>query len=90
MSPRCANDAVLPRAVSGRGTVMRYAVNHQAWATALRDPFVVATVELAEQPGLRLRSNVVGCAPEALHTTPEQLAQIELTYRANAQSCVRR
>ncbi len=67
MCPRCASDAVLPRAVSGRGTVMSYTVNQQAWTPELKDPFVVAIIELAEQPGLRLLSNVVGCAPESVH-----------------------
>jgi len=30
-------------------------------------PFVMAIVELEESPRVRLLSNIVGCAPEAVH-----------------------
>lgn len=59
--PRCGGFAVAPRAVSGRGTVASFTVNHQAWTPELKAPYVVAVVELDEQPGLRFVSNVVGC-----------------------------
>ncbi|HEY1394047.1 MAG TPA: OB-fold domain-containing protein, partial [Methylibium sp.] len=62
--PRCGSFDVAPRAVSGRGTVATFTVNHQPWTKDLRLPYVVAIVELAEQAGLRLVTNVVGCAPE--------------------------
>lgn len=62
--PRCASFDVAPRAVSGRGTVASYTVNHQPWTPELTVPYVVAIVELDEQPGLRLLSNVVGCATD--------------------------
>jgi uncharacterized OB-fold protein len=58
---------VAPRAVSGRGSVASFTVNHQRWAPDLPVPYVVAIVELAEQPGLRLLSNIVGGAPEDVH-----------------------
>lgn len=64
--PRCGSTQVGPKPVSGLGTVVTYTVNHQAWAPGLEVPFVVAIVELAEQPGLRFVTNVVG--PEALST----------------------
>lgn len=62
--PRCGGFAVAPRAVSGRGTVASFTVNHQAWTPELKAPYVVAVVELDEQPGLRFVSNVVGCPPD--------------------------
>jgi uncharacterized protein len=62
--PRCASFDVAPRAVSGRGKVASFTVNHQAWTPELTAPYVVAIVELDEQPGLRLLSNVVGCEVE--------------------------
>lgn len=65
--PRCASADVAPRAVSGRGKVMSFTVNQQAWTPELQEPYVVAIVELAEQEGLRLLSNVVGCEPDAVH-----------------------
>ena len=59
--PRCGSFDVAPRAVSGRGKVLSFTVNHQAWTPELKAPYVVAIVELAEQAGLRLVSNIVGC-----------------------------
>lgn len=52
--------------MSGRGTVVSFTVNHQAWAPDLAVPYVVAIVELVEQAGLRFVSNIVGCDPEAV------------------------
>jgi uncharacterized OB-fold protein len=62
--PRCASFDVAPRAVSGRGSVATYTVNHQPWAPDLKEPFVVAMVELEEQAGLRFVTNIVGCRPD--------------------------
>ena len=59
--PRCGSFEVAPRAASGRGKVLSFTVNHQAWTAELKAPYVVAIVELAEQAGLRLVSNIIGC-----------------------------
>ncbi len=64
--PHCASFDVAPRAASGRGSVASYTVNHQAWTPELREPYVVAIVALGEQPGLRLLSNIVGCAVDSV------------------------
>jgi uncharacterized OB-fold protein len=64
--PGCASFDVAPTPVSGCGVVVACTVNHQAWTPELADPYAVAIIELAEQPGLRLLSNVVGCDPEAV------------------------
>lgn len=61
--PRCASFEVGPRAVSGRGSVASFTLNYQQWTPGLEVPFVVAIIELIEQPGLRFLSNVVGCDP---------------------------
>lgn len=61
--PRCASFEVRPRAVSGKGSVASFTLNYQQWTPELEVPFVVAIVELIEQPGLRFLSNVVGCDP---------------------------
>lgn len=63
---RCRSRAVTPTAVSGRGRVVACTVNHQAWYPGWTTPYVVAIVELAEQPGLRLTTNIVGCEPHAV------------------------
>lgn len=65
--PRCLTKYPAPTAVSGRGQVVSFTVNHQPWYPGLAVPFVVAIIELDEQPDLRVTSNVVGCAPESVH-----------------------
>jgi len=57
-------------AVSGRAVVHCYTVNHKQW-TPVPVPYVIAVVELAEQPGLRLTTNIVGCEPGEVHTGME-------------------
>ncbi|HLY56583.1 MAG TPA: OB-fold domain-containing protein [Stellaceae bacterium] len=49
--------------VSGHAVVESFTVNHQAWRPDLAEPYVIAVVELVEQPGLRLTTNIVGCDP---------------------------
>jgi uncharacterized OB-fold protein len=46
--------------VSGLGTVHTFTVNVQPWVSG-QQPYVIAVVELAEQQGLRLTTNIVGC-----------------------------
>ena len=41
-----------------------YTINRRAWVPDLEVPFVLAAVELDEQPGLRLITTLVDCAPE--------------------------
>jgi uncharacterized OB-fold protein len=62
--PHCLSTAVRPRATSGRGLVLTWTVNRQPWYPGLEPPYVVAIVELPEQAGLRLTTNIVGVAPE--------------------------
>lgn len=50
-----------PRAVSGRGHVHSFTVNHHPWEPGVAVPYVVAVVELDEQDGLRLTTNIVDC-----------------------------
>jgi uncharacterized protein len=57
---------VAPRAVSGRGRVATFTINRHAWTAELTHPYVVAIIELVEQPDLRLLSNIVGCDPDAV------------------------
>ncbi|HEX6393853.1 MAG TPA: OB-fold domain-containing protein [Acidimicrobiales bacterium] len=66
--PACHSLEVAPRPVSGRATVWAVTVNHQQWFASLPPPYVVAIVELAEQPGLRMLTNVVGCEPEVVRS----------------------
>ena len=63
--PRCTSRRLTPDPVSGHGTVVTHTVNHQPWGL-LPVPYVIAIVELDEQPGLRLTTNLVGIEPDAV------------------------
>ena len=58
--PYCLSRDVSPQPVSGLGTVVSYTINHQAWNPEVPVPYSIVLVELDEQPGLRLVSNLVG------------------------------
>ncbi|HEY8121399.1 MAG TPA: OB-fold domain-containing protein [Myxococcota bacterium] len=60
--PACLGRALAPEAVSGRATLLSYTVNHHPWMPGFAPPYVIAIVEIDEQPGLRLTTNLVGCA----------------------------
>jgi uncharacterized OB-fold protein len=64
--PRCGGRELAPEAVSGRGEVFSYTVNHQPWDGAA-EPYIIVLVALAEQDGLRLTSNLMGCALDDVH-----------------------
>ncbi len=51
-------------AVSGRATVAAVTINHKQWMPGPEVPYAVAIVEIAEQPSVRLTTNIVGCPPE--------------------------
>lgn len=59
--PSCHSDEVEPAPASGRGRVYSFTINRQRWSPDLEVPYVIAVVELAEQPDLRLLTNIVGC-----------------------------
>jgi len=63
--PGCGGRDVAPEAVSGRGQVWSFTVNHHPW-DGTPEPWNIVLVELDEQPGLRLTSNLVGVANDDL------------------------
>lgn len=64
----CPDDggALVAEPVSGRGSVFTYTVNRHVYHPAVPPPYVVAIVELDEQPDLRFTTNIVNCAPETV------------------------
>ncbi len=64
--PRCHGGELTWEAVSGRGTVVSFTINHQAWMPGAAVPYVIGLVELGEQADLRLTTNLVGCPPDAV------------------------
>jgi hypothetical protein len=68
-TPLCPDDLsrdLVVEPVSGRATVATFTVNHQAWYPGLDLPYVIAIVEIEEQPSVRLMTNIVGCGPDAV------------------------
>ena len=76
--PRCQSRELVPTAVSGRGTVHSFTINHQKWFPGAEVPYTIVLVELAEQTDLRLTSNLIKCPPaEARIGMP-----VRVTFRA--------
>lgn len=65
---RCLSEDLAPEQVSGRGTLYSYTITQRAfhpyWSDKL--PYVLASVELEEQEGLKMPSNVVDCDHDRL------------------------
>lgn len=66
--PRCQSDKLSPAELSGRGTIFTYTVVHHIFHPVYADevPYSIAIVELHEQPGLRMLTNIVDCPNDAL------------------------
>jgi uncharacterized OB-fold protein len=62
--PACLGVDLAPEAVSGRATLHTFTVNHHPWIPGFEPPYVIAIVELPEQEGLRLTTNLVNCDPQ--------------------------
>ncbi|WP_109527477.1 Zn-ribbon domain-containing OB-fold protein [Nocardia aurea] len=75
----CLSEKVEVAAVSGRGHVLTYTVNRHPWRPGVEVPYVVALVELVEQQGLRLTTNLVGCAPEDIEISMPVYVDFERT-----------
>lgn len=65
--PECLGRTLAAEAVSGRGRVHTYTVNHHPWVPGFDPPYVVAIVDIEEQAGLRLTTNIVGSASEDVY-----------------------
>jgi uncharacterized OB-fold protein len=57
---RCRSTDVAREPVSGTATVAAYTINRQNWIPGFEPPYVVAIVELDDEPDVRLITNVVG------------------------------
>ncbi|MET0182472.1 MAG: OB-fold domain-containing protein [Caulobacterales bacterium] len=55
-----------PVTLSGKATVYTFTVNYQKYHPDVQPPYVVALVELVEAPGIRLPTNIVNCATDAI------------------------
>lgn len=64
---RCRSNDVAPEPVSGKATVAAYTINQQPWIPGLDPPYIVAMVELADEPDVRLITNVVDVSADDIH-----------------------
>lgn len=66
--PSCNAPPTATRELSGRGTVNSFTVVHDKSTRGFEGlvPYVVGIIELVEEPGLLLVSNIVACAPGAV------------------------
>jgi uncharacterized OB-fold protein len=63
--PECLSHDVAPEVVSGKATLYTWTVNVQPWIEGT-DPYIIGIVEINEQEGLRLTTNVLDLAFEDL------------------------
>jgi len=66
LCPECLGKNLAVETVSGRAHVLSYTVNHQPWIPGVPLPYTIAIVEIIEQKGLRLMTNIVDCEPDAV------------------------
>jgi uncharacterized protein len=59
--PGCLTSGMEWVTLSGRGTVFSYCVMHLPLVAGFAPPYLVAEVELEEQPGLRVTTNILNC-----------------------------
>ncbi len=64
LCPMCYSKNMKTEAVSGRATLATFSVNHQPWMPGPELPYIVAIIEIIEQPSVRLTTNLVDCAPD--------------------------
>ena len=66
LCPECLSKQLAPAAVSGRARLLTWTVNHHPWIPGFEPPYLIAIVEIEEQRGLRITTNLVNCTPEEL------------------------
>jgi uncharacterized protein len=66
---RCRSRDVGPEPASGRASVAAFTVNHHPWFEGFPPPYVIAMVELEDQPDVRLTTQIVGCPIEDVHVS---------------------
>ncbi|MCU1463736.1 MAG: DNA-binding protein [Acidimicrobiales bacterium] len=62
LCPRCHERDLRWEPTSGVATLFSYTVNFKAWNPKVPVPYVLGIVELPEQAGLRLTTNIVNCS----------------------------
>ena len=68
--PQCGSERLSEAELSGKGTVYSFCIVHHVFHPAFAEdvPYALALIELAEQAGLRMVANIVGCTNEDVRT----------------------
>jgi uncharacterized OB-fold protein len=77
--PYCHSRSLEPTVVSGAATVAAFTINHQEFMPGFETPYVIAYVEIDEDPTIRLTTNIVGCDPHDVFIGQ----RVEVTFEAN-------
>ncbi len=75
--PACRSRGWTPTVVSGRGTVVAFTINRHKWLPSFDPPYAIAVVALAEDPAVRLTTNIVGCDPDDVRIGQEVTVRFE-------------
>lgn len=75
---KCLSEDLSEAVVSGRGRVHTFSINYHRWNPAVDVPYVIAVVEMDEQPALRLTTNIVGAPVKSVEVGQE----VQVTFEA--------
>lgn len=75
--PVCRSTNWAPTEVSGKATIIGATVNQHQWLPGFEPPYVIAVVALAEDPSVRLTTNIVGVEPDAVEIGQEVVVRFE-------------
>ena len=64
--PKCLSRSVAPRVARGSGTIYTYTINYHPWLPDLKVPYALLTVDLDDEPGVRLTAQYVGDDPASV------------------------
>jgi uncharacterized OB-fold protein len=59
--PRCHSFELKAEPIGGTGTVYSFTVTHRQFVPGVDPPYAVAVVEIDEEPGVRMLTNLVNC-----------------------------
>ncbi len=88
--PTCLSKNMVVEAVSGRATLASYSINHQPWMPGPELPYVVAIVEIVEQPSLRLTTNLVNCPHDEIQIGMPVRVDVRAPRRSRTVTCTSR
>jgi uncharacterized OB-fold protein len=68
LCPTCRGKNLAVEPMSGKATLGTYTINHQPWMPGPELPFVVAIVEMEDDPSVRLMTNLVNCPHDQIRS----------------------